>query len=127
MTCLPEFNLFGEATPPPPPPKPNFRPVYQAYELAGGRLDKVGRNMLGQQARRLVADGYPIEQVTRAAGELGRSGNYPVFLGRMVREMPEPCSNGEQRARLTQEQLASCPCASCKRWLELRKDQPLRI
>lgn len=127
MSVLPEFNLFGERTPPPPPPKLSFAPVYQAYELAGGRLDKAGRSALGQQARKLVADGFTIERVAKAAGALGQAGNFPAFLGRTLREMPEPCLNGEARSRLTQAQLASCACASCVKWHALRAGQPLEL
>lgn len=101
--------------------------MYEAYERAGGRLDKTGRAALGQQARKLHGDGYPIEQIARAAGELGRAGNFPVFLGRAVREMPEPCVNGSARARLTQAQLRSCPCASCVKWSKMREGQPLEL
>ena len=127
MTALPEFNLFGERTPPPPPPKPSYAPVYQAYALAGGKLDKTQRQALGQQARKLVGEGYPIEQVARAAGQLGRDGNFPAFLGRTLREMPKPCTNGEARSRLTQQQLQSCSCESCKEWAELRAGRPLEL
>lgn len=127
MTALPEFNLFGEATPPPEPPKPSYAPVYQAYERAGGRLDKRARSVLGQQARRLVADGYPIEQVAKAAGTLGREGNFPARLSRIIREQPQPCVNGAARARLTQAQLARCSCVSCAEWHQLRAGQPLEL
>jgi hypothetical protein len=68
-----------------------------------------------------------MEQVAKAAGALGRAGNFPAFLGRTLREMPEPCVNGSARARLTQAQLASCACANCARWLHLREGQPLQI
>lgn len=98
-----------------------------AYETAGGKLDKLSRTVLGQQARRLVADGFPMEKVARAAGELGRGGNFPALLGKALREMPEPCVNGEARSRLTQEQLARCACASCAEWHQLRAGQPLAL
>lgn len=127
MTALPEFNLFGERTPPPPPPKTSYAQVFQAYVQAGGRLDKVQRQALGQQARKLVGQGYPIEQVVKAAGQLGREGSFPAFLGRTLREMPEPCKNGEARSRLTLPQLKSCRCASCQEWAELRAGRPLEL
>lgn len=127
MSALPEFNLFGEPTPPPPPPKPSFAAVYEAYARAGGRLDKLGRAALGQQARKLVGEGYAMEKVAAAAGQLARAGSFPAFLGRTLREMPETCVNGEARARLTQAQLARCPCASCAKWHQLRGGQPLEL
>jgi len=127
VTALPEFNLFGERTPPPPPPKLSYAPVYEAFAEAGGKLDVWGRKALGQQARKLVSDGWPIEQVVRAARQCGSDGNAAVFLGRTMREMPEQCVNGEARARLTQEQLAKCSCAACAKWAQLRAGQPLDL
>jgi hypothetical protein len=128
LTALPEFNLFGERTPPPPPPKLSFAPVYEAYARAGGTLNRMAKAALGQQAKKLTSfDGYPIEQVARAAGELGRTGVSPSYLGRTVREMPEPCTNGSSRARLTQAQLASCSCSGCREWHQLRGEQPLEL
>lgn len=127
MTALPEFNLFGEPTPPPPPPKPSYAIVYQAYERAGGRLDKFSRGVLGQQARKLVKDGHPMEKVASAASKLGREGSFPAYLGKTLREMPEPCVNGAARARLTQAQLSSCRCESCAEWHELRVGRPLEL
>lgn len=127
MSALPEFNLFGERTPPPAPPKPSFSIVYDAYSRAGGKLNKFERQVLGQQARKLVSDGFPIEQVAKAASQLGASGDFPAYLGRTLREMPEPCVNGEARSRLTQEQLSRCSCANCAKWLTLRNAKPLRF
>lgn len=127
MPVLPEFNLFGEAVPPPPPPKPSYATVYLAYERGGMKLDKWGRNVLGQQAKRLVSEGRPIEQVAQAAGELSRAGSSPAKLERYIREMPERCVNGEARARLTQGQLQGCPCAKCRTWAELRAGRPLEL
>jgi hypothetical protein len=74
-----------------------------------------------------VKDGYPMNRVVAAAGELARAGSFPAFLGRTLREMPEPCVNGSARARLTQAQLGRCPCASCAKWLQLRAGQPLEM
>lgn len=102
--------------------------MYEAYAKAGGKLDAFARKALGQQARKLVTgDGFPIEQVAKAAGELARSGNSAAFLGKTVREMPQPCVNGSARARLTQGQLQRCPCASCAEWYRLREGQPLAL
>jgi hypothetical protein len=106
----------------------SFGPVYEAYAKAGGKLDGFARRALGQQARKLVtSDGYPIEQVAQAAGELARKGNSAAYLGRVVREMPQPCVNGSARSRLTQAQLARCSCESCREWHELRAGQPLEL
>jgi len=127
LSVLPEFNLFGEAVPPPPPPKPSYASVYLAYERGGSKLDKWGRNVLGQQAKRLVSEGHSIEQVARAAGDLSREGNSPALLGRVFRERPEPCVNGDARARLTQEQLQGCSCMKCRTWAELRAGRPLEL
>jgi hypothetical protein len=128
LTALPEFNLFGERTPPPPPPKTSFVPVYEAFARGGGKLDNFTRQVLGRQARKLIAsDGYPIAQVAQAAGEMGRNGTAAAYLGRTVRDMPEPCVNGSARARLTQGQLRRCPCAKCTEWAKLREGQPLEL
>ncbi|MDQ3024023.1 MAG: hypothetical protein M3R04_06540 [bacterium] len=127
MSVLPEFNLFGELSPPPPAPRPSYAPVYQAYERAGGKLDRFARAALGQQARKCVKDGHTMEKVSSAAGKLAREGSYPAYLGRTVREMPEPCVNGVARARLTQQQLQRCPCSSCAQWHTLRVTTPLEV
>lgn len=125
--ALPEYNLFGELTPPQAPPRPSYAEVYQAYERGGGRLDKVARNVLGQQARRLLGEGHQMCDIASAASELGRDGKFPAFLGRVLRERPIPCVNGAARLRLTREQLARCTCPSCKEWADLRAEHPLEI
>lgn len=127
LSVLPDFDLFGEAVRPPPPPKVSLAPVYHAYERAGGRLDKWGRAALGQQARKLVKDGFPLEKITRAAEQIARAGTIPAYLGKTLREMPTMCVNGEARARLSQAQLGRCPCASCAQWHQLRGARPLSL
>ena len=128
LSALPEFNLFGEKSPPPPPPKIGLGPVYDSFSKAGGNLNTFARRALGQQARKLVTvDGFAIEQVAKAAGELGRTRESPSYLGRVVRAMPQPCVNGAARSRLTQAQLERCACASCAEWHKLRTGQPLEL
>lgn len=122
--ALPEFNLFGDATPPPPVKYP-VGDVYHAYTRAGGKLTPCAKRALGQQARILLAEGKPLAVVVKVAREMGRDGTFAGHLGRLVREVPEPCVNGSARARLTLSQLERCPCAACAEWAAARQEQPL--
>ena len=121
--ALPEFNLWGDPTPPQPVRQP-VGDVYDAYKRGGGDLTPCAKRALGQQARILLAEGRPLALVVKVAREMGRDGTFTAHLGRLVRERPEPCSNGTARSRLTLPQLERCSCRACSEWADARR-QPV--
>ncbi len=132
-----EQQQFDTLEDPPAPPKHATRDqAFRLYTEAGNSLTPKERGILAQAVKALLHEGTPKDVVLAAVRELGEAHEFPGFLYQRARDLRRKrfdggtniavtCVNGEERNRLTREQLKRCPCADCLSWLKIRENDPL--
>lgn len=117
-------NLLGEYQA--PRDKVEWRAdVFSEY---GTPMSTRARQAMAKAITRCAELGISRETVLLAARSMKGTSTWP---GRILQEAERlhlaggPCSNGEQRSRLTRAQLSRCTCRRCQNWLAIRERDPL--
>lgn len=117
-------NLLGEF----PSSRESVSWRAEVFKEYGTGMSARARHAMAKSITRCAELGISRETVLLAARSMKGTSTWP---GKILEEAESlhlaggPCSNGEQRSRLTRAQLSRCACRRCQNWLAIRERDPL--